>query len=297
MELRHARYFVAVAEALNFTRAAQRLHVAQSALSAQIRDLEHDLGVELFARTNRRVQLSSAGRAVLPEARRLLEQAAGMRDVARAAARGETGELRLGLIPPAATARIAAGLRAFARAHPGVRLRLVFEAMRPLVEGLQEGRFEALLGRPIEKGECRIPLRALRLEREQQGLAVPADGPLAAAPSVKWSALEGVRVLLLADNPHFGQLLRDQCASRGVGARFDACARDLTELAWLVSAGLGVCPFSPLLAYQLPPGAVFRPLASGAPRLELHLLHPRDHPHPLLDVLRECFDLEPQRVS
>jgi len=120
VELRHLRSFVAVAEELNFTRAAARLHLAQPALSAQIRQLEQRVGARLFERTTRRVELTPAGRALLGEAPGLLEGMDAALRSARMAAAGETGALTVGLLATAAldvTPRI---LRAFARERPRV---------------------------------------------------------------------------------------------------------------------------------------------------------------------------------
>ena len=120
VELRHLRSFVAVAEELNFTRAAERLHLAQPALSAQIRQLEQRVGARLFERTTRRVALTPAGRALLDEAPALLDGMDAALRAARMAAAGETGALTVGLLATAAldvTPRI---LRAFARERPKV---------------------------------------------------------------------------------------------------------------------------------------------------------------------------------
>ena len=125
MELRHFRYFVAVAEELNFTRAAVRLHMAQPPLSTQIRLLEEDLGVQLFVREKRRVYLTQAGRDLLVRARSILAAADQAKTAAQLAASGETGELHLGYTPSAMFTEVLPGaIRRFQNRMPHVQLHL-----------------------------------------------------------------------------------------------------------------------------------------------------------------------------
>src|SRR5438067_1490337 len=120
MELRHLRYFVAVAEELGFRRAAERLHLAQPPLSAQIKGLETELGVRLLERSTRVVRLTAAGRVFLDEARLVLAAAERAEQHARRADQGLVGVLRIGVLAPAATARFAAILRSYRQKFPGV---------------------------------------------------------------------------------------------------------------------------------------------------------------------------------
>jgi DNA-binding transcriptional LysR family regulator len=122
VELRHLRAFAAVAEELNFTRAAERLHLAQQALSAQVRQLEELLGVRLFSRTTRKVELTAAGQALLERVPALLDGIDGALEAATLAGRGETGELGVGLLATAPLDFTPRLLRAFAEARPGVAL-------------------------------------------------------------------------------------------------------------------------------------------------------------------------------
>ena len=122
VELRHLRYFIAVAEELNFSRAAERMHMAQPPLSAAIRQLERDLGVELFVRTTREVRLTDAGRAFLQGARRTLADAERAAEDARRAAAGELGQLRIAYSWSTRFETLPALGRAFRASHPGVEL-------------------------------------------------------------------------------------------------------------------------------------------------------------------------------
>ncbi|SAI68519.1 LysR family transcriptional regulator [Bordetella trematum] len=125
VDLRRLRYFVVLAETLHFGKAALRLAIAQPPLSHQIRVLERELGAQLFERSNRRVELTSAGQALLPEARRLLEQAAKTAQVAARVERGEQGELRLGVVSTAAlTQAVSRLILSYRQRWPGVRLHI-----------------------------------------------------------------------------------------------------------------------------------------------------------------------------
>lgn len=134
LELRHLRYFLAVAEELNFSRAAERLHIAQPALSAQIRSLEAQLGTELFSRTTRKVDLTPAGELLLADARDIVERADRAAARIAAAARGERGALRVAFAAHAAGETSTAIFRRFAEEHPAIEVELVES---PTLEGLQ----------------------------------------------------------------------------------------------------------------------------------------------------------------
>ena len=141
-ELRELRYFVAVAEELHFTRAAQRLHIAQQALSTAIRQLEARLGVSLFERTSRQVHLTGAGQALFPKAQLALAAAAEAAAAARDAGRGVTGRLVVG-VSRSATAFGFAALRAMQEQAPGVQVSARHDFAHPLVEELTAGQLDA----------------------------------------------------------------------------------------------------------------------------------------------------------
>jgi DNA-binding transcriptional LysR family regulator len=143
MDLRHLRYFLAVAEEGHFGRAADRLHIVQPALSMQIRALERELGTALFERTSRRVTLTEAGTLFRVEAERTLQQAARAKEVAQRAARGEVGTVRVGFVPdPAFAGKVAADVSAFKRAYPKVDLALTELPPLRQVEAVLAGQLD-----------------------------------------------------------------------------------------------------------------------------------------------------------
>src|SRR5947199_1575814 len=166
MELRHLRYFVAVAEELHFGRAAERLHIAQPPLSRQIRDLERELDTLLFARGARGVELTPAGRAFLPEARLTLAQAERAQRTAQRAARGETGRLRGGFVDAATNSGILPDVLGFFRMHlPSIGLSLLEMGPTQQAEGMRDGRIDlGILQSPPADAE-----RWLRVERWRAG--------------------------------------------------------------------------------------------------------------------------------
>jgi LysR family transcriptional regulator, benzoate and cis,cis-muconate-responsive activator of ben and cat genes len=196
MELRHLRYFVAVAEAENVSRAALKLHVSQPSLSRQIRDLEDELGFLLLERTAKSVSLTDAGRAFLGEARAVLQRADDAVKTARAVATGGRGEVHLGYAPSPTARILPPTLRAFQAALPGVRVKLHDLSTEEMLGGLREGKLQiAFLVRPTP-----AMLRGFRFEeliRDPVRLAVPPGHlfarlrsiPLTRAATEPWVAL------------------------------------------------------------------------------------------------------------
>ena len=136
MELRHLRYFVAVAEEQNVSRAAKRLHVSQPPLSRQIRDLEDELGVALFDRGAKAFRLTDAGRVFLTEARAILQGAEGAVQMVKDVAGGKRGEINVGYAPSLMVKLLPRALRCFRKSNPGVRVRLHDLSTQEMLRGL-----------------------------------------------------------------------------------------------------------------------------------------------------------------
>ncbi|NMH97555.1 LysR substrate-binding domain-containing protein [Pseudonocardia acidicola] len=177
VELRHLRAFVAVAEELHFSRAAKRLNVVQQSLSAQIRQLEDELGVRLFRRTTRSVELSDAGRVLLPHARSILGAVATACEQTRRASSGEAGRLAISYTPTVAAETLPRLVGELHARHPDVALQMCEMWQAESVDAVNSGRFDVGLARcPVVVGdvECMV------LREEALGVVLGARHPLAA---------------------------------------------------------------------------------------------------------------------
>src|SRR6266852_836384 len=183
MELRHLRYFLAVGEALNFTKAAARLRVAQPALSRQIHDLEDEIGVNLLRRSSRGVILTAEGKLFLEEVRELLKQANESVERVRALARGQYGELHIGYAPVPATEILPPALASFQKAAPRVKVLLHDLSSDELIAGLRNGTLElAIMGEPSGEQTAGIEFEILRTYL--LGVAMSARHPFARLKSI-----------------------------------------------------------------------------------------------------------------
>jgi DNA-binding transcriptional LysR family regulator len=242
MELRHLRYFVAVAEELHFGRAAERLRIAQPPLSRQIRDLEREIGTPLFERVPRGVELTSAGRAFLPEARLTLAQAERAQRSAQRAARGETGRLRVGFVEAATHSGILPDVLSFFRAHlPSVGLSLFeLDALRQ-AEAFQDGRIDIglLHSPPLDAARW---LRVEPIYREPVILALPKVHSLASRARLTLGALaeESFVSFPRVAAPEMYDDILARCRAAGFSQRIVQEAAGWHTLASLVSAGVGI---------------------------------------------------------
>lgn len=243
MELRHLRYFVVLAEELHFSRAAQRLGISQPPLSQQIRALELSLNARLFERTNRRVELTEAGRALLVEARATLDQAGRAANIVGQAQRGEIGELKIGFAPSAPLiAPFTATVAAFRKTSPGVRLLLNEQVTTEQIDALLERRLHVGFIRSPAAPDLPDAIAAVELYREPLAVFMRADHPLARHRTVPLKALASEPFVFFPRS--HGTSLYDQvlalCRKAGFIPRIDQEARGNATILGLVAVGLGV---------------------------------------------------------
>jgi DNA-binding transcriptional LysR family regulator len=290
MELRHLRYFVAVAEERHFGRAADRLHISQPPLSQQIRRLEADLGEPLLYRTTRSVELSPAGEVLLERGRELLAAAEAAVEDARRAARGEYGRLAIGFTGSSTYEMLPSLAAALQQELPGVALDLQGELLTPIqVTRLIDGTLDlGFLRPPVHERELTTEV----LRSEPLIAVLPRSHPLATSDSVPLGQLKDEPFVTYPS--HFRSVLHDAvedaCEAHGFTPR---AAHEVAETATLVSfvaAGLGVSLVPASVRHMTVHGAVYRPLSEDSTRVELAAAWRRDDRRPVLaralDVIR-----------
>jgi DNA-binding transcriptional LysR family regulator len=288
MELRHLRYFVAVAEELHFRRAADRLHVAQPAVSEQVRKLEDELGVKLFDRTQRNVSLTGAGAALLREARRVLDQAEAARQAARSARDRPSSALRIGYMPASLPASVPKALQRLAMAMPQVETSLEPGCGLELVEGVRAQRLDtAIVSLPTPTAGLRITALG-----DQRAVAVfPVGHDHAVRSAVRLEQIAPQRIVVLprdADRPFYDAVI---AACRGaelcptlVEVRDGQVERALLAVA--SGAGIGMFPQSVGERYAAA-GVRFVPFDGAGPAVATAVVSRYDTEHlPTVAFLR-----------
>ncbi|MEO7714691.1 MAG: LysR substrate-binding domain-containing protein [Capsulimonas sp.] len=287
MELRHLRYFVAVADELNFRRAAEKLFMEQPPLSRQIRQLEEEVGLPLFERNRRRVTLTLAGQAFLKEARATLSQAEKSIQAARAA--GQWKEKKIGVSSCACLCKYSYAFDvAFAQAMRTLRdrdadLRVMLmetpysDQERMVAEGKADVAF--LPAPPVNTS-----LISHELLREAFVLALPQEHLAAKQPVITLEML-GQENLFLFPEQVFPSLHADiltACGRAGFQPRSVQAKESLAQVMWLVGAGLGVGLVGASCAEAQSPGIVLRPIQNFTPRLELSMAWKDGQDNPIL---------------
>ena len=275
MELRHLRYFVAVAEERNFTRAAARLGIGQPPLSQQIKDLEGELDVQLFRRLPHGAELTPAGEAFLEQARSVLIGAQQACVAAKRAARGESGRLRLGFTGSAAFNPIVPGtIRGFIRDYPDVGLSLAEMNSRGLLDGLRDGEIDAAFVRD----EGQDGLRFRRIAEENMLIVLPSDHGEARRRSLPLAMLAAERFILYprSKGPSLYDAITAACRAAGFEPTMGQEAPQMASIINLVATGAGVSVAPASLARIAVEGVRYVAIEGTAPVAPLMLAWRRD---------------------
>ena len=242
MDLRHLRYFVAVAEELNFTRAAERLHMAQPPLSTQIRALEEEIGAQLFVRDKRRVFLTPAGQELLERARTILQATLHAKTAARHAAEGVIGRLALAYTASSMfTERLPGAIRRFVGAHPHVELTLHEMASLDQLYALHERTLDVgILRKPDVSPPDGVSIESWY--RTPLVAAMPKDHPLARGAGIRIKDLRDEPLITYPRDAGIGLYwpIMQLCADAGFRPHIVREAREPSVMIGLVSAGIGI---------------------------------------------------------
>ncbi|MBA9001916.1 LysR family transcriptional regulator [Thermomonospora cellulosilytica] len=246
MELRQLEYFVAVAEERNFTRAAERVHISQSGVSAQIRQLERELGAELFDRSARTVTLTVAGKAALEHARAALAAAEAVGQAVGEVTDLIRGRLAVGMVIGCTVTPLFDALAAFHRAHPGVELALLEDDSDRLVEGVRDGALDlALVGTAAAAHDG---LETLPIISERLVAAVPSGHPLAERRRVALRELAGHPLVCMPVGTGLRTVFDRACAAQDLRPAIALQASAADAIAALAVRGLGVAVLSESMA-------------------------------------------------
>ena len=241
MELRHLRYFQAVAEELSFSRAARRLRIAQPALSRAVQEMERELGTSLIERESRSPRLTPAGEVLLRETGVLLQRFdEAIKRVSRTA-KGEEGELRLGYIGPPTRSFLARLLKEYARRFPRVNVILEERTPERVWEMVSKGKLSIGLTRPVLAHD-ELGLQSLLLREEKFCAAVPRDHPWAKMASIPWKKLAGEPLVILArrEGASSHDAIHAACAAAGFEPRLTHTPSLIGTILQYVEAGSGI---------------------------------------------------------
>lgn len=280
MELRHLRYLLVVAEELHFGRAAIRLNISQPPLSQQIRQLEEELGVRLFARTKREVRLTEAGSRLVAEAQQVLSRIDHLVSVAAQVGSGEIGSLSIG-VPGGVNPTLIEALRVLGKQSPGVRVELRYMSTGEQMEALRDGQIIiGFLNMPVEAPWLTLEV----VSREPLWLALPSHHPLTRYKRVPIAALAEEQVILFPRRvtPGLHDTITSMCRNAGFGLRVAHEVDSLVGGLTLVSAGLGIAFCTPSVQRSWTEIA-FRPI-ENAPDVELAAAHLSETITPALET-------------
>jgi DNA-binding transcriptional LysR family regulator len=289
VELRQLRYFVAIAEEGNFSRAAQRLHVSQPPLSTQIKSLEEELGMRLLERTNRGVSLTAAGSVFFEETRAVLARLEHARDEALRVDRGDIGMLAVGFVSIADYGILPPALKHFRASFPLVEVQLHELTTDAQIRELRATRLDLGIAlAPVDESELEFE----RLLREELVLAAPSGHP-----AVKGSGAVDLRALAKESfiipprdiGPGLYDLIISHCHAAGFAPRITQHARQMQTVVGLVSSGMGFALVPASVRNLQRTGVQYRPLRGKAAWVEIGTLRRRDAQSAVRDRFAEAL--------
>ena len=286
MELRHLRYFVMAAEERNISRAAARLFVSQPAVSRQIRDLEDELGLQLFDRKPAGLRLTEAGGTALFHAREILRQVGAMQDAVKLLADRKEESIKIGFLPTALTGFLTEAMRWFRASHPKVCVQIFEMSQAEQVEALRNGEIDlALLGAP--EPSVRRTYRIETIQHTQVAMLVPDTHRLARRKSVDLAEFATDIFVTLHEKQFPGRpkMMADLFGKAGIQPQVTQKANGLSELLGLVGGGAGVA-LAPADLVRLPhAGVVFLPLKRPRMTLKFSAAMRREEKRPEIEAL------------
>lgn len=288
LDFNQLRCFVAVAEELHFTRAAERLNMTQPPLSRQIKLLEHAIGAPLLLRNNRSVRLTAAGRKLLPEARMILQLVENASISTRRVSHGDAGSVSIGFTAAAGYEFLPRAIAQWRVRYPDIELQLREMVSSAQLDALGAGRLDFGLLRPPVTREG---LRSRRVEAEPLVLALPEGHSLAAGDVVAISALADESVVMFAPDEarYFYDLVAHAFSRAGINPHCSQYVSQVHSVLALVRAGLGVAVVPKAAVNLRYEGLVFRALSGIRPAqpVELHLAWKEGNDNPALAALLE----------
>ncbi|MCX4966240.1 LysR substrate-binding domain-containing protein [Streptomyces sp. NBC_00654] len=276
MHLQQLSYFVAVAEARHFTRAAEAVHVSQPSLSQQIRALENELGAELFSRARGNIALTDAGEALLPLARRILADADTARHEVQELVQLRRGRVRLGATPSLCTGLLPDVLRAFHDLHPGVRLLLEEGGSHDLVRQLARGALDlALVVLPLPAASPALTTVEL-LHEDLVVVSSAAEAAPGRGGRVRITDLQGAPLVMFRHGYDLRELTLAACRAEGFEPSFTVEGGEMDAVLGFVRAGLGIAVVPSMVANRAGHDLRTTPLARPGLRRTIALAHRSD---------------------
>jgi LysR family transcriptional regulator, benzoate and cis,cis-muconate-responsive activator of ben and cat genes len=297
MELKQMRYFLALAQELNFGRAAERLHIAQPPLTRQIRALENELGTTLFTRTTKGAELTEAGRALLEEVPNILALTRRAEERTELAGKGFSGRLDVGIFTSGVLSAIPRLLADFHIERPDVKIALHNSTKSQQIDALRERRLTVAFNRLVPQTE---DIEVEVVQSEPFIVALYETSPLCAKKAVSLSDLDGTPMILYPNAPVYGlaQEVAEAFKAESLTLNVAQEVEDVVTAIALVSGRFGACITTESAANLRLPGVVYRPLRSRLLKeIELNCLYRRGDNSPiLLAFLEHVRGYRPRRV-